>query len=175
MEFRLWLESSRINRLPLILQGLAAEAKKAGSFEEFRKDFLRQIKHGLYWHWTDDPNFKIDPNKGPRDMSSMAIGSKVTPGLMVTSHLSYWSDYGKGGKGRPYAAIIDMSEVPRNAYFQVNRGFGNEFYVSNPSQAKVTAVLARARAFAKDKEQAKHLPSSDEALEEFYNSVVQAI
>jgi hypothetical protein len=36
-----WLIQNK--RLPLILQGLAAEALKAGSFENFRKDYLFQI------------------------------------------------------------------------------------------------------------------------------------
>ncbi len=172
MKFNEWILK---HKLPLILQGLAAEAEKAGSFEEFEKDFLWQIKHGLYWHWTDDPNFYIDPNKGPRDVSSMATG-KMTPGtLMITTHLTNWADYGKEGKGRSYAAIIDMTKVPRNAYYQVNRGFGNEFFVSDPSQAKVIAVLPRAKAFAKNREQNKYLPQSREALEKFYNSVVKQL
>ena len=48
------------------LLGLAAEAIKAGSFEEFKKDFILQTKHGLYWHITDNPNFEIDPNRPKR-------------------------------------------------------------------------------------------------------------
>jgi len=166
MQFRQWLiESWNPHNLPLILKGLAAEARKAGSWEEFRKDFIFQIKHGLYWHWTDDKDFQIDPLKGPRDMTSMG-GGKMTSGvLMITSHLSYWSDYGN----RQYAAIIDMSQVPRKSYSQVNRGFGNEFYVLDPSAAKVIAVLSRQRAFAKDREQHKYLPQSEEELEKFYD------
>jgi hypothetical protein len=159
------------DRLPLILRGLAAEARKAGSWDEFEKDFLRQIKHGLYWHWTEDPNFQIDPTKGPRDMSSMAFRTMNAGKLMITSHLANWASYGPGGKGRQYAAIIDMSEVPRNLYQQVSRGFGNEFFVHDPSKAKVVAVLPRAKAFAKDREQSKYLPQSEEELRKFYDSV----
>lgn len=158
-----------VGRMPLILQGLAAEAKKAGSFEEFEKDFLRQIKHGLYWHWTDDPSFRIDPNRGPRDMSSMGSGSEVPGALMISSDIDAWSEYG----ARPYAAIIDMSDVPREAYYQVKRGFGNEFYVADPSKARVVQVLPRAKALAKDRNQRRYLPQNSDALRGFYEQVVE--
>jgi len=158
-------------RIPKALQGLAAEAQKCDSFEEFEKDFLHDIKHGTYWHWTDDPDFKIDPSKGPRDMSSLSTGREDTGKLMVTSHLDAWSDYGPGGKGRPYAALIDMSDVPRNMYRQVNRGFGNEFFVWDPSKAKVTAVYPRRRAFQVDRERKAVLPQNAEELREFYDRV----
>jgi hypothetical protein len=167
MSFILWLE----NRESLILRGLAAEARKAPTFEDFEHDFSHEIKHGLYWHWTDDPNFQIDPLKGPKDMSSMAHGGIDVGKLMITSHLKNWDSYGDGGKGRKYVAIIDMSEVPRKAYYQVNRGFGNEFFVSDPSQAKVIKVVTRQQALRIDREQDAKLPSSIEALKNFYNSV----
>ena len=161
-------ESSK--HLPLILRGLAAEAKKCQTFEEFEKDYVQQIKHGLYWHWTDDPNFQIDPAKGPRDMSSMANGKIDAGKLMITTHLRYWDSYGGvNGEGRPYVAIIDMSEVPREMYKQVNRGFGNEFWVADPSRAKVVKVVNRKQAFRIDKEQSCYLPGSRVALEEFYD------
>ena len=161
--------------IPSALQGLAAEARKAGSFEEFRNDFHSQIKHGTYWHLTSDPNFKINPNKGPRDMSGMADGRMETGKLMITSHLENWDatyNYDEEGKKkvtRPYVALIDMSEVPRNAYQQVSRGFGNEFFVSDPSKAKVVKVLPLAQAKALDRRRHNALPQSEEELEEFYN------
>ena len=156
---------------PRLLNGLAAEARKCSSFEEFEKNYLREIKHGLYWHWTNDPNFRIDPMKGPRDMSSMASG-EVDPGkLMVTSHLEYWSDYGPGGKGRPFAALIDLSGVPSDQYRQVNRGFGNEFYVNDPSAARVVKVYPRKEAFRVDSQSDKLMPQSSEALLDFYQTV----
>lgn len=167
MKFKEWLISE--NKSPLILQGLAAEARKCSSFEEFEKDFCLQIKHGLYWHWTDDPNFRIDPAKGPRDMSSMASGGFDAGKMMITSHLANWSDYGS----RKYVAIIDMSDVPRKSYYQVSRGFGNEFYVSDPSKAKVIKVVTRQQAFRIDREQKKYIPQSQEALKKFYLKVTQ--
>jgi hypothetical protein len=161
----------RRKSIPRLLNGLAAEARKASSFEEFEKDYLLQIKHGLYWHWTEDPNFNIDPEKGPRDLSSLA-GGGMTPGkLMVTSHLAYWGDYGPGGKGRPFAALIDLSNVPRNQYQQVSRGFGNEFFVNDPSSARVIKVYPRKEAFRVDSQHTKLVPQSREALLDFYQLV----
>ena len=164
--------------IPSALQGLAAEARKAGSFAEFRNDFHSQIKHGTYWHLTSDPNFKIDPNKGPRDMSSMADGRMEAGKLMITSHLENWDatyNYDEEGKKkvtRPYVALIDMSEVPRNAYQQVSRGFGNEFFVNDPSKARVIKVLPLAQAKALDRRRHAALPQSEEELEEFYNQAI---
>lgn len=171
MDFKLWLENQQFNmsHLPLVLRGLAAEAVKAGSYEEFQRDFLGQIKHGLYWHWTDDPNFQIDLAKGPRDMSSMAAGRMDPGALMITSRLVDWEHYGE----RPYAAIIDMTRVPRKAYYQVNRGFGNEFFVSDPSQARVVEVLPRKKAFAKANQQHKHIEKAFQShadLQAFYDA-----
>jgi hypothetical protein len=169
-----YLESAlqdKAAKVPKALQGLAAEALKYDTYAEFEKAFSLEIKHGTYWHWTEDPNFTIDLSKGPRDMSSLSTG-KVSEGkLMVTSHLRAWSDYGPGEKGRPYAALIDMSDVPKGAYYQVKRGFGNEFFVSDPSRAKVIAVYPRQRAFQVDTARHQALPNSKEELEEFYNKV----
>jgi len=156
----------------LILRGLTAEARKAGSFEQFQADYIGQIKHGLYWHWTQESNFQINPALGPRDMSSFGAG-KITPGaLMITSDLPYWSNYGEGGKPRPYVALIDMTAVPRNAYQQVNRGFGNEFYVRDPSAARVLKVMTPQQAYRLDRDQHQWLPQNFSQLEKFYQLVV---
>ncbi len=153
------------------LEALASEARKASSFDEFESNFSREIKHGQYWHITDDPNFTIDPAKGPRDMSSLANGEMEPGKLMITSHLENWeAEYPKRG----YAALIDMGDVPGESYKQVNRGFGNEFYVDDPAKARVVKVvpikdaLAESESFqdALDKE-----ISSKEDLREFYNRV----
>lgn len=167
--FELQVEAAS-SRLPVILQGLAAEARKAGSFDEFRQDYLRQIKHGLYWHTTDDPNFRLDLKKGPRDRSSLSGSDAMAAGkFMVTSDLSYW----KSELKRPYAALIDMRDVPRTAYRQVSRGFGNEFWVDDPSKAKVLKVLPINSAMAFDRKQSKFLPNSDEALKAFYDEATR--
>jgi hypothetical protein len=145
--------------------GLAAEARKAGSFEEFERDYIGQIKHGLYWHITDNPEFTLDPTKGPRDMSSMADGRMDAGKLMITSHLENWlGEY----PNRKHVALIDMSDVPRASYYQVNRGFGNEFFVSDPSKARVLAVVPVARARRLDARHHAAIPNSEEALRRFY-------
>ena len=152
-----------------LLDGLKAEARKAPTFGDFKHDFHMDIKHGLYFHVTSDPDFRIDPEKGPRDMSSLAEGGMDKGKLMVTSHLDYWlAEYKEDN--RAYVAIIDMSDVPRNAYRQVSRGFGNEFWVSDPSRARVTAVLPIAKAKALDRRHHAALDlGSNEDLGEFYD------
>ena len=68
-----------------------------------------------------------------------------------------------------HVAIIDMSEVPRETYRQVNRGFGNEFFVFDPSKAKVIKVVPRKEAFRIDREQDKYVPQSHQELSDFYD------
>jgi hypothetical protein len=170
MNFRLWMETTtqypwQRPVLPWMLQGLAAEARKAPTFHDFEMEYIGEIKHGLYYHWTDDPNFFIDPEKGPRDMSSMGSPTVQKGKLMITSHLAAWEDYGK----RNYVAIIDMSNVPRKAYYQVKRGFGNEFFVNDPSQARVVKVVNKQQAKRIDRELDKLLPQSEEQLQDFFS------
>ena len=153
------------------LEGLAAEAKKSESFEDFKKNFVIKLKHGSYWHWTDDPNFSISHLKGPKDMSTVGSGQVDVGKLMVTSDLEGWSEYG-GPKGRKYAALIDMSDVAPKDYYQVSRGFGNEFFVNSPQKAKVVKVYSREQAIRVAKERHRNLPQSEGALKEFYDSVV---
>jgi hypothetical protein len=155
---------------PQSLRGLASEAIKSGSFENFEKDFSMEIKHGTYWHITDDPNFQIDLNKGPRDMSSMSPTSESSgSGLMVTTHLENWLPY---FKDRKYVAEIDMSNVDRRHYYQVSRGFGNEFFVTDPSKARVVRVLPLQQALRLNRYRHGVLPKSREELESFYNRVI---
>jgi len=144
---------------------LAAEAIKYNTFEEFERAFLGEIKHGRYWHITDDPNFTIDKLKGPRDMSSMASG-KMSPGqLMITSDLPHWaSEY----PDRKYVAEINMSEVPKEAYKQINRGFGNEFFVSDPSKAKVVKVVTKQTALSDSRQYDQQKPGNQEELKALF-------
>ena len=169
-----WLVKIASN-IPASLQGLASEAIKCTTFEEFKKSFLRDIKHGTYWHITDNPNFTIDPTMGPRDMSSMGMGSASVGSLMVTSDLMNWhSSYnydpsGKKNVQRPYAALIDLSNIPSNQYGQIGRGFGNEFMISDASQAKVVAVYPIEKAIQINKYRHSKLPQNEDQLREFYN------
>jgi hypothetical protein len=160
------------DKIPRILRPLAGEAKKYTTFEEFEKAFLSDIKHGRYYHITDDPNFTIDLGKGPRDMSSLAMNHDPDKGkLMITSDLENWlSSYGE----RKYVAIIDMKDVPKESYKQVKRGFGNEFIVFDPSKAKVLKVVSRSTAASDSRRYQKALESnikSSDDLKEFYNKV----
>jgi hypothetical protein len=152
-------------KIPKVLQPLVLEARKYNTWEEFEKAYLGQIKHGIYWHLTDNPNFTIDPLKGPRDMSSMAIGKNIDVGkLMITSHLENWLGYGK----RQWAAQIDMSDVDPKDFWQVNRGFGNEFFINDPSKAKVIRVVPLKNALAIDRYYDKLIPQNEEELIDFF-------
>lgn len=158
--------------IPEDLIGLSGEARKCNTFDEFEKDYIVQLKHGLYWHVTDNPNFTIDPELGPRDMSSMAGKPTISKGkLMVTSHLQYWAE--GYSESRSYAALIDMSMVPKGAYKQVNRGFGNEFWVDDPKMAKVVAVMPIGKALDYDKKYSKMQPQSQEELRDFYEQALR--
>jgi GNAT superfamily N-acetyltransferase len=146
------------------LEGLAAEAKKAGSFAEFAKNFVTKIRHGQYWHVTDDPNFKVDPKRSPTDMSSLATGGDAQ-GLMVTSDLPLWAEH--YGDGRKYAARIEAGDTSN--LDQVNRGFGNEFFVGDPDKLSVKEVMPIDRAMAQDETYRNALPQSREELRKFYD------
>lgn len=161
-------EPADFSSIPKILEPLACEAKKYPDFEEFAHDYSLEIKHGQYYHVTGDPNFYIDPEKGPRDMSSMASGEMEPGKLMITSDLGLWSFH---YKERPYVAVIDMCDVPKEKYSQVKRGFGNEFYVSDPSKAKVTAVISKKAAYMRDRRYHQKLPQSKEELRDFWEKV----
>jgi hypothetical protein len=160
---------------PPELQGLVEEARKFQSYEEFERAFLGEIRHGQYWHLTDNPNFSIDPTRGPRDMSSIS-GGQTSPGkLMITSHFENWDSYyndpdnPERGVSRPYAAEIDMRGVPSKAYWQVNRGFGNEFWVDDPSGARVARVVPVEEARKRVEEYNDLLPRGREELRSIWD------
>ena len=154
---------------PISLRGLASEALKSGTFEDFLNSFTVEIKHGTYWHVTDDPNFKIDLEKGPHDYSSMLNPGSMNKGaLMVTTDLRRWvSEFSNRG----YAAEIDMSAVPSGGYHQVSRGFGNEFYISDVSKVRVLGVYPISQALRRDRSRSSVLPKSQDALKDFYDKV----
>ncbi|MHA2279752.1 MAG: hypothetical protein ACXAC5_02495 [Promethearchaeota archaeon] len=152
--------------IPPILAGLANEARKYASPDDFQRAFLGEIKHGMYWHVTDDPNFFIDPQKGPTDMSSMGSGTMSPGKLMLTSDLGTWAT--NYAPHRRYAALVDMSFVDPQQYTQVNRGFGNEFFVNDPSKAKVVGVFPIKDALRIDYEHHESLPQNFGELSEFW-------
>jgi len=163
-----------------LLRYLAAEARKCETFEEFKHDYINDIKHGVYWHITRSPNFAIDPSRGPTDRSTMSDGRTNTGKLMITSHPEYWdSHYNYDSENeqrhpaddpysRPYAAMIDMSEVPRDKYQQVNRGFGNEMMVHDIQNARVDRILPVEEALKLDEEYYGFIPNTEDELKQFY-------
>ncbi len=167
-----WLQKISQQGIPPILAGLAQEARKYANPNDFQKAFLVEIKHGMYWHVTDDAQFFIDPEKGPSDMSSMG-GGGMSPGkLMITSDLATWAT--NYAPNRSYAALIDMSFVNSKEYTQVNRGFGNEFFVHDPSRAQVIGVFSIKDALRIDYEHHESLPQNFGELSEFWKMAQQS-
>lgn len=162
---------SRYEKIPHpLLKYLAAEARKCNTFEEFKYDYVVDIKHGLYWHFTRDKGFMIAPSNGPTDKSSMGDSFKDVGKLMMTSHPEYWDyhyNYPEGDEenrypddyeyARPYAALINMQEVPRDSYRQVARGMGNEFMVDDPSKARVEQIMHPTKALKFHEDYFQHL------------------
>lgn len=100
-------------------------------------------------------------------------GGAISPGkLMITSDLETWAfNY---APNRSYAALIDMSLVPSKEYFQVNRGFGNEFFVHDPSRAVVVGVFSIKDALRIDYEHHQSLPQNFEELSQFWHMSQQS-
>jgi hypothetical protein len=119
------------------------ELAKYPTFEKAYEAYRHGLR-GLYWHVTDDPDFYIDPNKGPRDMSSMSAGRSMEKGkLMVTPDLADWADY---YDERDYVALIDLSNVGVDDYADTTRGFGSEIFVHDLTGAEVIEVLDKEKA-----------------------------
>lgn len=105
---------------------------------------------GPFWHITHDPNFKIDPDYAPTDLSSMGGEADRVPALMVSDEPHIWAgtfhshpeDLANGeyenDKPRMYAAEIE----PIGPFRPAHRGFGPEYYMENPAQnARVKRVV----------------------------------
>lgn len=149
---------------------LAKAAKHYKNFEEFEKDYTGKNFHGIYWHLTVDPNFKINPNQVPTDLSSLSSGTS-TRGLMVTTHISNWDATFE--RSRLYVAQIDLSDLkPDVDYINVKRGFGHEIFVFKPESAKVIKVLPIKKALRRNYEDYKSvLPSNSEQLKKLWDLV----
>lgn len=153
---------------------LEKTARKFDSFEEFSKHYSFDINHGYYWHLTDNKDFKISDEVGPRDMSSMGSGGSSNKGsIMITSDLTYWDDYyNKSGHGtvRPYAVLFDATEVSPSKLLQVSRGFGNEVYLypEDAKKLKVLAVYDIKTARNKNRTAHNAIPGTESELRELY-------
>lgn len=111
-----------------------------------------------YWHITHDPHFQIDPSRTPSDLSSMSMGADHEPALMFTDDPHGWAsafhshpdelgvEY-ENTDPRLYAAEIEpygqmgATNSEEGDYWPVNRGFGSEYYMPNPSPHVVRRVV----------------------------------
>jgi hypothetical protein len=132
-------------RISKWLTPLVKLARQYNTFREFEMDYMGKNYHGLYWHLTHTPDFKISSNYSPIDASSLSSTTSKDPGLMVTTHISNWDDTFQ--KTRKYAALIDLSDLKPNVdYKNVARGFGHEIYVFKPEGAKLIDVMPISKA-----------------------------
>lgn len=152
------------------LYGLLAEAKKHDTFESFEKSWFRGLQ-GRYYHLTDNPQFTINPQTGPRDTLSTVVGNPDVGALMVTSTPNVWHENYEGT--RPYAAIIDLSASPKDSYYETTRGYGHETYVTpeGAKYAKVEQVLPIEQALKDASRYRKTIPQSRQELQALYESV----
>lgn len=155
---------------------LAREAARFPDADSFRNSFLRGESRGSFYHITDNPKFKINPELGPRDMSSMASGQMAKGKLMVTSTIENWAE---NYPSRKYVAKIDLSNAnPGKDYWQVNRGFGNELFIDNPSAVKVEKVVPIKEAINESRQYQKELEkvfTSSQAFDDFYNKAIGSV
>lgn len=173
-----WYKIIKISSF-LGMQYLLNEAKKHSSFEDFKNYYLLEIHHGLYWHITSNPDFKIDLDKSPRDMSSLSINPEFgNKGLMITSDLEHWHYYYNFDEDenpyidmpRPYAALLDLSNLSPFMYKQIKRGFGNEMFLdaSIIPNVKIINIYPIEEALKIDKEYHELLPSNEKELQKIY-------
>lgn len=76
-----------------------------------------------YWHITDHPDFKPDPNFRPENNST--LGGHFNPGLFVSQHPEHWMQ--SYGYYRPYLSEIDVPD-------EVGRDFDNSERFITPDQ-----------------------------------------
>lgn len=120
------------------------ELAKYPTFEEAYEAFRHGLR-GLYWHVTDNPSFYIDPKLGPQDMAGMSAGDSMESGkFMVAPDIKDWSSF---YENRDYAALVDLSNTPREDYRDVSRGFGSEIIIHDPSRAEVVIVVSKQKAY----------------------------
>lgn len=152
------------------LQQLKNDAQNAGSFENFKKGWISDIKHGKYYHVTENPNFQIEQNLGPRDMSSMSSGRPSVGSLMITSDPAAWAEY--YGQSRPYISEIDVSQIPYKELKQNDRGMGNEFFIENAKNAKVVKTSSVEKMLKAHEEYMKKLPQNEAELRKIYEEAI---
>lgn len=163
--FKQYLEEKQEKSVSKWLLPLANEAKHYDSFEEYSKAYSLDAIRGIYYHFTENENFEIDPELGPRDFSSMSFGKMTDKNaIMVTSEFSHWYDNYKNN--RKYVALLDCSDIKKS---QVGRGFGNEFYIKDSSKCKLIKVMTLKQAKDFVRKFDKLIPHSNEELLYLYN------
>lgn len=151
---------------------LVKTAKWFSNFRDFEKHYTVDINHGYYWHLTDDLHFKPSTNKGPRDMSSLASGKPRIGAVMITSDLDYWDEhYNEPEITRPFAALLDASDIEPKYLKQVSRGFGNEIFLESSELKKLKVIKVYPISMARyvDTQLSRQVPQSREELEKVFN------
>jgi hypothetical protein len=163
------------------LSALVKTAQKFDNYNDFEYSYSIEINHGYFWHITTDKDFKTSSETGPRDMSSMSSGEALNKGaLMVTSDLSYWdfhyNNYDEYDDDeieaikRPYAALLDLSDINPQKIKQVSRGFGNEVYIwpDDVKKIKIIGVYTIQKARQLNKTFHDIIPQSEKELEKLW-------
>lgn len=150
------------------LRSLAREFLHYQTFDAFSKAYSVDVMHGLYWHFTNDPHFIVDPTYCPRDMSSLMMGTDTIPGLMVTSDLNVWFPT----IPRKYAVQVDLfNAIPGKDYWVVNCGFGHEIWIENPDKVKAMKIIPTREAFREMRRYNEIIPQSKDELRRLYDEV----
>lgn len=163
--------------LPAPLYDLARSSLQYDSFDSFRKGYSWHNYYGQYWHITSDPNFQLNRNQEPTDLSSMSAGRGTSGGefgFQVSTDIDNWDavlNPDKKNRLRPYAVEVDLSRgKPEVDYRDTTRGFGHEMYILNPDIVKIKRVVPIAKAKRIQNEYfKKYLPNSNEELKEIYD------
>jgi len=166
------LENYNYSKFPL--SSLFKQAVNFPNFKDFSHFYSLEIYHGYYWHLTDNPNFKLSSDIGPRDMSSMASGMPGEKGaMMITSDLANWDAHyntlpfdTKRDVKRNYVVLFDPSDIEPKYLQQVGRGFGNEVYLDSTQAKKLKQIGVYNLKYAKalDRKFHKTIPQTEEEL-----------
>jgi len=155
------------------LSPLEKEALKYSEFEEFSKDYSLNQMYGRYWHFTDNPEFKLNKNYMPTDNASGSKGKVIDSGggFMVTSIPSQWGKASGQLSDRPYAVEVDISELIKNKDFViVNRGFGQELFIKNLDNLKVSSLMPYKKAMSQASSYIRKLPQSKNELYKIWSN-----
>lgn len=144
------------------LNVLVSHAKRFNTFEEFLEFYTKNAATGVYWHFTRDPKFKPTNKVRPNDLgpdfdlpSLQKLG--YGNGLMVTTSFDTWVD-SIDDTQRQYVALLDLSRYDPLKIKQLNRGFGNEYFLKHISNIKVIGVYPIKDAAKLNRELKRALP-----------------